>query len=250
MKEGGAMTNETVALVDKKNREALAVMVQLFERIDREGYKPLHDFGELHYGGGVKNHSREWMERLLSTAANPYAAGSGVVRSVHATTLGTFDVLRHEYRAMGMELVLRESASLMFLEIRSGLEGLLASRPKERIARIEEAAWKLLAMEGTYITIGGIDRSYRWKFQFPPEVVEGSLFTTNPGAQFDFVRSWVDRVDGGILNGRLYFMLSKQREATDGKRVFLAEDHWFDGKCWDPPTSGKYAPWPQNSAGR
>jgi hypothetical protein len=92
----------------------------------------------------------------------------------------------------------------------------------------------LLATRGTFIGKNMLEQPYFWRFLFAGPIAEGSVFTTNPDADVNWLWSWADRADGGVRRGRLYFVLYKHREATDGKIVFLNMAHWFDGKCWEP----------------
>jgi hypothetical protein len=185
--------------------------------------------GNVEEGMLVERNARMWMSRLLSPSASPYAPDAATVRTFHAATADTLDVLCHEYSALGMGLVPFETVSYMILEIRSGGPELGSLDRKDKIDRINEVARKLLVMDG--LTSWPFDPPpYHWRFQFPTHIGEGSMFTTNPGVNIDTHSPWSDRADGGIRKGRLYFALYKNEEATDGRVMVLNPAKWFNGK--------------------
>lgn len=63
---------------------------------------------------------------------------------------------------------------------------------------------------------------------------EGARFSTSRGTNAKLMWSWADRFDGGIANGRVYFLGFKKHEPANGRLVFLDAQHWFDGRCWEP----------------
>lgn len=219
---------------DKRSRATVEAWLHGLARAEEEGYSPLVSFRDLVDGAGVETESRAWAARFFSSGASPYAKGARVVRATHAASTETFDVLRHEYSALGMSLVLRETAAFAVLEIARGGEDVLNLRPQDRPERIHQIAERVLAVSGSFIGRNMQEQPYHWSFLFPTDVVEGCVYTTNPDADVNWLWSWADRVDGGIQHGRPYFVLYKHREATDGKVVFLNMRHWFDGACWRP----------------
>lgn len=219
---------------DNGGHETVRQWLQGLERAERAGFTPLMNFRELTDGPGVENESRLWAGRFFSSLASPYTKGTRVVRSTHAATSDTFDVLRHEYSALGRSLVLRETAAFSVLEIARGGDAVLDLRPRDRPESIHQIAEVVLATTGVFVGRTMEEEPYHWRFLFPEEIVEGCAFTTNPDANVNWLWSWAERADGGIKSGRVYFVLHKHREATDGRIVFLNTRHWFDGKCWDP----------------
>ena len=99
-------------------------------------------------------------------------------------------------------------------------------------------ASRILKMHGTMVGPDLKDAPYEWTFHFPADIGEGVRFSTNPESACDRMWSWAYRVDGGIHEGRLYFLCFKKREMTSGKMVTLDGQHWFDGKCWAALQSG------------
>lgn len=224
----------TAQASDQRNRETVRQWLQGLERAEQSGFVPLLRLRELADGASVENESRLWAGRFLSPLASPYSKGTKVVRSTHAATSDTFDVLRHEYRALGKSLVLRETASFAALEIAGAGDDTLKLKPRDRPESIHQLVDLLLASTGTHIGRDMQEERYHWRFLFPEEIVDGCTFTTNPDANVTWLWSWAERADGSIRNGRVHFILHKQREATDGRIVVLNMRHWFDGKCWDP----------------
>jgi hypothetical protein len=222
-----------------RSREALDVWLPMLERARLGDYVPLAGFQQLSGGSGVETDSRLWSERFFSSGAGPYAAGVEVKRSVHATTADTVDVLRHEYNAGGFELVVHETGEFMMITVERGMGDLLRLTRRDQVIQIEQAAMRILAVRGTFIGQDMEPQAYHWVFQFPPSITEGTRFSTDASKDVSMMWSWANRVDGGIHDGRVYFMAFKRREATDGRRVFIDMRHWFDGKCWAPYTNIK-----------
>ena len=241
----GAKTGDAGAVVDKDgdamadvlegrgSKERLASLHAWLDRAAAQGYEPLSSFKQLRDGRGVEGHSRMWMGRLLSASANPYAAEAVTVRTFHAASADMFDVLRHEYSAHGMDVVLFETLDFCVLVLRSGAPELGALGRQDKIDRINELARKLLAVDGV-TSWPGNPEPYHWTFQFPKEIGEGSKFSTNPGAESRLFSSWSDCAEGGIRRGRLYFMLYKREEATSGKLISHDPTRWFSGEYAEP----------------
>lgn len=224
----------TEQAADKSSRETALRWLDVLDRAEARGYEPLVSLRDLGDAKGVENESRAWAARFFSPGASPYVKGTRVVRAVHAATSDTFDVLRHEYTALGLDLAMFETAGFAVLRIVRGGDDILALRPRDRIEAVHEVAERVLATRGVYTGRDMQERPYHWRFLFPAGIVEGGAFTTNPDANANWLWSWAERADGGITGGRLYFVLYKQREATDGRIVMLNMAHWFDGKCWEP----------------
>ena len=122
----------------------------------------------------------------------------------------------------------------MSRHLKSGADELATMNHRDKLKRIDDIAHRILAMAGTRLGDDYQEHAFLWRFLFPQEIREGTRFSTDPGKDVDGMWSFADRVDGGIRNGRLYFLLFKRREPTDGRRIFLSAQHWFDGKCWEP----------------
>ncbi|HWL85444.1 MAG TPA: hypothetical protein VNO21_06560 [Polyangiaceae bacterium] len=77
------------------------------------------------------------------------------------------------------------------------------------------------------------DTPHVWTFLHGP-LVEGSRFSTAPEEEEFRMWSWSDRVDGGILDGHLFFLGFKHIEPFHGRQMFGQSLHWFDGKGGEP----------------
>lgn len=230
--DGGAMDE----LVDKSN-EAITVWLRGIERIGASDYSSLVDFRQLTGGSQVEADSRLWSARFFSRAANPYGPGTNVQRTVHAATSDTVDVLRHAYSAVGLDLVVFETAEFMLVVVDRGAGDILAQKHREQVAQIDRLADQVLATTGTFLGNSFQDEAYRWTFRYPVGLTANNRFSTDFDADVSWMWSWANRVDGGFFGGRLYFMLFKRREPSSGRIVFLDMRHWFDGKCWAPYTN-------------
>lgn len=187
-------------------------------------FVPLTDFNQLPDGPGVEQDSRSWTQKFFSMAANPYQPALPVKRSVHHATTDTFDILRHEYNAVGKQLVVDETANVILITV---------DEQSGKADAINQTAGLLLKMSGTMVGKNLQDAPYQWAFQFPASIGEGTRFSTNPSESPMRMWSWAMRLDGGIYQHRLYFLAFKQREQSSGKVISPDGQHWFDGKAWD-----------------
>ncbi|MFO0761139.1 MAG: hypothetical protein U0359_31970 [Byssovorax sp.] len=222
-----------------RSREAITSWMEVLGRVRADEYAPFVNFQQLSDGAHVEADSRRWSARFFSRAANPYEAGVSVTRSVHMSTPTTFDILRHQYSTMGLDLVVLETVNFMVIIVERGAVDLLTGSRNDQITRIDRTAGQVLAMRGTFLGENFEEQAYEWMFRYPPTIVDGARFSTDIGKDVSWMWSWANRVDGGILNNRLFFMLFKKHEPTDGRIIFLDPRHWFDGKCWAPYTNIK-----------
>jgi hypothetical protein len=197
-----------------------------------EEFVDLADFSALADGARVQQNSEFWSGKFLTPAASPYRQTQPVRRSIHHSTPQTVDVLQHRYEVAGIHLLVQESANVFLVTIDHPLNEFLAEDEAAKQADIVKIAGVLINMSGTMTAQNLREAPYRWVFRFPPGLVEGSHFSTDPTVDPLMMWSWASRVDGGIYHNRLYFLGFKQKEATSGKIGFPDGQHWFDGKCW------------------
>jgi len=218
-----------------RSRASVDIALNIYDRTPSEGFQPLHHFKQFEDGASVELESRRWHKRFLRPAANPYEHRAGVKRSYWPHTANTVDVIRHEYVAGGLPLVVLETNVDFVVVVNRPVNDLLTLPEREAFARIDELAERLLAMEGTYRSMETMSLvPYRWAFQYPPGIGEAWRFSTNFNANALRMWSWAYRMDGGIRNERLYFMGFKKYEETDGKMIMLSPQDWFSGDCWKP----------------
>lgn len=223
-----------LANADRSNR---ATLDRFFQGIDHSGsFIEMYRFKELPDGEYLEVFSRDWLSKLLNDDANPYNPRISVKRSVHVATADSWDVLRHQYIALDLPLVLLETSENVELIIDRPVGELLGGSPSARMARINELARQLLATDGIHLAMDNQRRPYRWVFSVPQgiEVQEGVRFSTNPLAELSDMWSWTMRADGGIRNERLYFLMTKRDEQTSGRLYRISESGWFSGKYHQP----------------
>lgn len=207
------MTDEQIAV------EAHQVhLMGWLEALDRAGPQDyVKDWDAIPDAERVRRDSEAWCGRFLRPAFDPYRQSGQVRRSASPAKPDTYDVLRHEYTVQGMRVEVLET--VQFTVLRFENRTLLQLPEEEKRRTISRVATAILYLPG--------------EFRFPPDTAEGALFSTHPEANPITLRAWTDRVDGGIRQGRLFFVCYKRIEPTDGKPIFLNGQHWFDGKCWE-----------------
>jgi hypothetical protein len=142
-----------------------------------------------------------WARALFASGTSPYDTSARVRRAVHRATASAPDLVRHEYEAAGLHLVVTEGRSFALVVVSradADVLGLSEGDQKSLSARIAAA---ILHPVGTK---GGVC------FRFPERIEEGSRFSTNPDADPRLLGVWSDRVDAGIREGALYFLLYKR----------------------------------------
>jgi hypothetical protein len=219
----------------------------VMRKVEAAGFVPLRDFSELPDGELVKQESEKWMRRFLLPVASPYRDGVVITRSVHRARGGLPDVLRHDYSVQIVDtsakrsvihVVISELVDEIRIEVERVGEQLLELPPAQRLGRMEWLAQSTIQLRGTHRARLAVmddpatwEEPHVWTLEFG-SLEEGARFTSNRKKNMLTMWSWADRFDGGIARGKLFFLGFKQIEPANGKLVFLANDHWFDGKCW------------------
>lgn len=152
--------------------------------------------------------SQYWSDQIFSPEANPHDA-PGARRAIHRAREGTVDLIRHDYRALGLDLSVFEGRNFVLVRIARGSLDLLALPEVDRPAAIAQAA------EALFQARLGLERC---------EVTgEGETFST--GANKRSCASWVECVEAGIRRGELWFVCHKRIPQLVG---FLNPAQWFD----------------------
>jgi hypothetical protein len=195
-------------------------------------YEDISDLSTLPDGQAVRLDSERWADTFFTAAANPHRQKMSRM-SVHRATKETLDIIRHEYSTGSTPLVVRETVNMILITVARPFPDLAARGEAEKRAAISGTAAAVLMMRGTYIAQNLEDAPYTWNFRFPALLKEGVRFSTDPAQDLHRIWSWAGRLDGGIdLEGRLYFIAYKMREATSGRVMIPDGQHWFDGQCW------------------
>jgi hypothetical protein len=96
----------------------------------------------------------------------------------------------------------------------------------------DQLAHAVVKMEGEWEDPAGNPVGYRWAFDYPKHLSEGSRFSTDSSAYAPWMRSWTSRFDGMIRGGKLQWLGFKFRQASDGRVIVLDGRSWFNGGCW------------------
>jgi hypothetical protein len=217
--------------IQKANDALVAQWLTEIYRAEPRFDKPLTFFMELSDGERVEQDSRQWAGTFFTLVANPFNQSLPVRLLINPARQDSVDVLRHQYAAAGKTLKVDETANVILITVDEPF--FLMKSEEEKHAAINAAAALLLNVTGTMVANNLADAPYQWTFEFPARIVEGTHFSTNPLENPSRMWSWAMRLDGGIHDGRLYFLAFKQREQTSGRLFILDGQHWFDGKCWD-----------------
>lgn len=176
--------------------EILSTWLEFVDRVPPEQYVAIGEVAALPHS--VYADSYRWSNAFLRPEIHPYLETLRVKRSVHLATEDTLDLLRHEYET-GLEIVESRMFSVMRVRHRGDL--------RMEIVRAATSVLKLPA-----------------DFRYPEVLEEGATFSTNP-TQHPMVLDWPERMDGGIRNGRLWFLCYKRSQGVLGYRDPKA---WFD----------------------
>jgi len=225
------MTQEEAAIL-RENEEVVSYWLDAADRILATAFTEVQNFGGIPDGAAVRSNSVKWLGRFLREEAGPYVTGRRVRMSIHRATTDTLDALHFQYEFGGKTLEVLETVN--FVLVRFDGQEILSFTENEKQRAITERSGQILNVIGTYLGSDLNDTEYRWTFQFPFSIKEGTRFSTNPKANPELMWSWAERLDGGIRNGKLFFLGFKVTEATSGRHFIPNGQHWFDGKCWDP----------------
>lgn len=188
----------------------------------------------------VAGDSISWCERFFAAAANPhrpenrarlstYAAPPGLPwateqnrarHGAYAAGAVWLDLLRYEYAFGGRDLTVYESVNFALVHF------LPKPRPADSqgwARAVQEAAHAILNLSGT-AQLDLLTYDYAWVFQFPPQIGEGTVISTNPAVRPDTPR-WTDRADVLIHHDAVWIMTYKKRPPMQG---FSPDGSWFD----------------------
>ena len=169
----------------------VAVWIESIDEVPDTAYR---EVGLAGLDADVRAGSQLWCDDHLTPDASPYVNGRKVRTLAHGSTETetsvTIDLVRHQYEIgdLPVEVVEGRNFTLIRLTAPKVLQGTAAARGAEihRLARL------LL--------------SQPWTFQLPPAIEVGARFSSAPDRNQDSMGSWKDRGDGGIRNGKLWFL--------------------------------------------
>ncbi|MCC6557623.1 MAG: hypothetical protein IT372_32115 [Polyangiaceae bacterium] len=160
---------------------------------------------------GACAESTMWCDQIFTPEASPHLGGRAPRRGYHVARARTMDLIRYEYEACGLELVVTEGRNFVLVEVgRAGPE-VLGGGARRRAA-IERIAG-LIFRDGMAGELGRPRRAGR-------EVV----FEVNPRRDPLLQAGGAQRAEVGVAGGRLYFVRYKKLPQRVG---FLNARQWF-----------------------
>jgi hypothetical protein len=232
------LMRQASSLPDDPSATEIAAWWTALAEAQRLGFEPFAGWEALPDGESVRREATTFAARVLSPAFDPWKTGGAVSHTVHRATDRTPDILRHRFavRTAGAEarVVVTETALYLRVDVEDrSLSSLLS--PPERAMAVGRVASAALQTSGTRIAREDrLPHPYELVFLHDAPIVEGSVFSTARQLSLRKMWSWPERVDGGVQDGRVYFVAFRKLERSGQWDVALDPKHWFDGKCWEP----------------
>jgi hypothetical protein len=214
--------------------EATEKVLAMVDPLDPAAFVDLARFDALADGAAVEQDSRSWAARFFRAGADPYDATPAPKRTVHHATADSADLLRHELRLGELGLAITESVRWVLVSLHAPDLPQLGADDNALAQAIADLAEQILHTAATCTDPFGQVAKYQWTLQYEAPLREGARFSTAPLAEPRLLRSYSERLDGGLQHGRPFFLGHKARPSGDGRLVFLDARHWFDGQCWEP----------------
>lgn len=185
--------------------------IGMVERTPPESFRLASDFGALPEPPMAD--SLLWCGRIFVPTASSHHPPNAARHAFHLADVdpGPADLLRHEYRAADLDLVVTEGVN--FVLIRAG------TAPRKSV-NATASALIALPWEGRRPASPG-ERTVR----LPEPSGEDVLVSTNPEEHPMSAVEWSDRVDAVIRRGAVYLLCYKRRSETMG---FRHDGQWFD----------------------
>jgi len=188
--------------------EARTAWLDVINRLNRADFKRLNKFSDV--PTPVYAQSMHWAGQMFRTDAGPHAAENAATHWFHLTGPGDFDLLRHEYKQRGFEVVVSESA--VFTHVLC-----TGYRPEEfggadPLAQAKKLADVLLNVPpDLQFELVPADPKYR---------AFSSARTIGPG----HMREWTERIDGVVYPSGIGLLCYK---AGDRAEMFANVTKWF-----------------------
>jgi hypothetical protein len=183
----------------------------MVERVPREAFTEALDFEQI--SGPARADSWFWSDSIFAEDARPHDAALGCWHGFHVATADIPDLLRHEYKAQGLDLIVTESRNFVLVQVAQSSLNILALSSRDRAAAIERVA-RLIFRESDAKAL-----------TLPPRIDEGTTFSSNVNADPARLACWNERLEGGIRKGSLYFLCYKKTSQRAGYENAM---QWFD----------------------
>jgi hypothetical protein len=203
----------------------MARWLEAVGRAAREGFTFVDDFEAI--SGPARAESWRWCDLLFRPEASPHNEALGARHGFHVATPETMDLLRHEYRAAGLDLCVTEGRNFILVQMPKACADILSLAARERASAIRKIAESLFEAAPDAEAGGACASPGRGLpgLALPNAIREGTTFGTDPRADPTLLSGLSCCVDGGICCGELYFLCYKKQ----GQRVgYLHGQQWFD----------------------
>jgi len=171
--------------------EVRAAIAEGFEDLARDDDLP----------GQALADSMYWARTVFAKGAGPYEQALSAPRGVHRASQSAPDLLRHAYTSAGVGLIVIEGRSFLLVLVSRDDLDILALHEEEKRAAVARIAGSLFHPT---CSRGGLC------FRFPERIEEGAIFSTNPDMDPRISAAWSDRIDAGVRDGALFFLLYKR----------------------------------------
>jgi hypothetical protein len=209
-------------LLGRDAEERLSAWLAAVARVPPEGFTPVERFDEI--SGPARADSWFWCDSIFAQEVNPHNEALRPRHAFHVATEDTPDLLRHEYSAGGLDLVVTEGRNFMLVQVARGSIDILALCGPDRAAavrRLEQAIFN----GGRGAVLAGPLGEACAPLEVPPVIEEGTTFSSNPAADPTLLACWKDRTECGVQGGCLYFLCYKKSAQRAG---FENARQWFD----------------------
>jgi hypothetical protein len=203
-------------------------------RVPPEAFTPVERFDDM--SGTARADSWFWCDSIFREEVNPHNEAIGCRHAFHLATDDTPDLLRHEYSAGGLDLVVTESRNFVLVQVARSCVDVLALCGPDRAAAIRRLSAAIFAAGGgaapaVPVTAAG-GAAFRGPLgdacvplELPPVIEEGTAFSSNPEADPAVLACWKDRTECGVQGGCLYFLCYKKSSQRAG---YENARQWFD----------------------
>jgi hypothetical protein len=209
--------------IAREAEERLAAWLSAVDRVPDEEFTGVEDFEEI--SGPARADSYHCCDAVFSEGACPHDEALGPRHAFHLATEDTPDLLRHEYAASGLDVVVMEGRNFLLVRLPpSGLD-VLALPAAERPAAIRRVAERLFG-EGA-AAVGREDRTGAScpPLAIPAVIEEGVAFSSRSDVDPALLSCWRDRIECGVRGGELYFVCYKKPSQRAG---YANAQQWFD----------------------
>jgi hypothetical protein len=208
----------------RETGERLAEWLALVEGASSEGFTRVERFEEI--PAAARADSWFWCDCIFASELSPHNEALAPKHAFHRATADKPDLLRHEYKAGGLDLVVTESRNFVLVQVARSSLDILALQGAERGAAIQRVADALFnRRRGTSSRGSSGHDEVCAPLPVPSGVDEGTCFSSDPEVDPSLLSCWSDRIECGIRDGRLYFLIYKKMAQCAG---YANASQWFD----------------------